>query len=132
MILIDTSVWIDYLRGVRNVHTARLWALLSDDSAICTTGIIIAEILAGEPKGKLKRRIQQDLGDLFCLSANDPMDYIAASEIYYNCRAMGLTVRSLTDCLIAAVAIRHDATLFYKDRHFDAIKQAAPHLKTIL
>lgn len=129
MILIDSSVWIDYLRDVDSPAVTKLWNLLSDDSKVATTGVIVGEVLSGQKSERLYKGMLRDMEGLISLPADDPTDYIAAAEIYRNCRAKGLTVRGLTDCLIAAIAIRTGATLLHSDRDFETIEKANPRLK---
>ena len=58
--------------------------------------------------------------------AEGPRDYEEAAELYRACRRVGDTVRALTDCLIASVAIRTRIGLLHADRDFDAIARHAP------
>lgn len=60
------------------------------------------------------------------LSVDGPGDYESAAELYRLCRRTGETPRQLSDCLIAAVAIRNDAELLCEDADFDAIARHAP------
>lgn len=60
------------------------------------------------------------------LSVEPVHDYRDAALIYRAAKQRGLTVRRLTDCLIAAVALRHDAVVVHKDTDFDAIARAVP------
>jgi predicted nucleic acid-binding protein len=129
LILVDSSVWIDFLRDARTPEAKTLWDLLSDDSTICTTGLIIAEVLAGQPDAKRRHKIMRELRDMPYLPIVDPDDHIAAAELYNNCRAAGMTVRGIADCVIAAACIRSGSVIFTKDRDFAAIAKVAPSLK---
>jgi predicted nucleic acid-binding protein len=60
-------------------------------------------------------------GALPCLPADSPDDFDAAATIHRACRARGETVRSLTDCLIAGVAIRADGPVRHSHRDFEVI-----------
>jgi len=54
---------------------------------------------------------------------------MSAARIYFDCRRVGLAVRSAIDCLIAQVAIEHDVPLLHDDRNFEQIAQVLPKLK---
>jgi predicted nucleic acid-binding protein len=60
------------------------------------------------------------------LNVEPAHDHRDAALIYRATRHRGLTVRRLTDCLIAAVALRYDAVVVHKDADFDAIARAVP------
>ncbi len=129
MVLIDSSVWIDYMQGNDTKEVSALWDLISDNADLCTTGIVIGEILIGMKSPAKRKRLQHDMSKLINLPANDPEDFIAASDIYVKCRKEGTTIRGFTDCLIAAIAIKNDVPLFQKDRDFESIKKVVPQLR---
>ncbi len=55
-----------------------------------------------------------------------PYDFEEAASLYAECRARGQRVRKLDDCLIAAVAIRHDVPVLHHDRDFDVLARHTP------
>ena len=120
MILVDTSAWVEFLRGTGSATAAEVRALVGGDAEIATCDVIRMEVLAGA-------RDRAHLADLRALLARcvnlplEPEDYEAAASLYRTCRQNGETVRKLVDCLIAASAIRHDVALLYLDADFDAI-----------
>ena len=57
--------------------------------------------------------------------------YEAAADLYRRCRAVGITVRSTIDCLIARIALEHNATLLHRDRDYERIAQIEPRLKLV-
>lgn len=78
------------------------------------------EVLAGARNARHER----DLERLLAATAMLPTaaeDFVAAAALYRSCRRGGETVRSLLDCMIAAVAIRHDVPVLHADRDFDAL-----------
>ena len=103
MILIDTSAWVEFLRGTGSPACERVDALLGTRIATCDP--VRMELLAGA-------RDEQHLNDLRRLLARASVlptasgDYENAAVLYRTCRQSGATVRKLIDCLIAAVAIR--------------------------
>lgn len=88
---------------------------------IAITDVVAMETLAGaRDQGEL-RRLRRLLARCEYLPVEGPRDYEAAAELYRDCRAGGATVRRLTDCLIAVVALRADVPVLHPDRDFDAI-----------
>lgn len=120
MILIDTSAWVEFLRDTGSRVCARVDALLGADIATCDP--IRMEVLAGARDPVHLMQLRGLLGRATVL-ATLPADYEHAAAIYRTCRARGATVRSLMDCLIAAIAIREGVTVLHADADFDAIAQ---------
>jgi predicted nucleic acid-binding protein len=125
--LIDTSAWVDHLRGADTAAARELRDLIRDHaSELSTTEPIIMELLAGAPEDRALRRLE-DLTNRLVLLAVDPrVDYHDAAALFRATRRTGRTVRKLVDCLIAAVAIRSGAVLVHKDADFDSIAGATP------
>lgn len=118
VILADTSAWVDHLRGRRTKAASRLSSLL--DHGLATTDVVVMEVLAGARDGAhllTLRRLLQRAEHL----PSTPADYEAASATWRACRRGGDTPRSLLDCLVAAVALRHDIPVLHSDRDYDAI-----------
>ena len=115
--LIDTSVWIDLLGKARRHRVS------SDQlQDVVTCPPIIQEVFQGikadGASGTFKDRF------LALVRVGDPMEldlYLAAADIYLSGRRKGLTIRSSIDCLIAAVALRHDLVVWHDDRDFETI-----------
>ena len=118
MILIDTSAWIEFLRDTGSPTCNRVDTLLAADIATCHA--IRMEVLAGA-RDEAHLRSLRGLLARAVLLPTEPIDYEEASAIYRRCRQHGDTVRKLIDCLIAAVAIRHDVPLLHSDKDFDTI-----------
>ena len=118
MILVDTSAWVEFLRNTGSWQCERVDALLDDEFAI--TDAIRMELLAG---ARDDRHLQQLRGLAARATSlpTSPADYDHAALLYRSCRRSGETVRKLVDCLIAAVALRHDAEVLHHDADFDAL-----------
>jgi predicted nucleic acid-binding protein len=126
VILADTSAWVEYLRATGSPVHLRLRKLIADEGELVTTEVVMMELLAGEssPEGLVKLR--RLLGRFNVLPVEGLADYEAAAELYRRCRAGGETVRNLTECLIAAVAVRHGATMLHRDHDFEVIARHTP------
>jgi predicted nucleic acid-binding protein len=122
MILVDTSAWIEYLRATGSIAAIEVRRLLSDETgriAMCEP--IAMEILCGASNDDTHTMLERLVNGLPSLSVDSAVDFRAAAHIYRAARRSGETVRSINDCLIAAVAIRHGARLVHRDADFDVI-----------
>lgn len=118
MILVDSSVWIDYARLTSTPQTDRLDALLGSNQLMCAD-LIMAEVLQGTDND---RDFKQFLGlfqSMPVITISDQAIAIAAAQNYRRLRAKGATVRKTIDCLIATRCIVDGLTLLYSDRDFD-------------
>lgn len=121
MILVDTSVWVDFLRGVNSRERRALHRLIEDGEDVAITGIILTEILQGIKEDKDSQTLKDYLLEFTLYSPKAPETYLKAAGIYRGCRSRGKTVRKTVDCIIAAIAIEHGLTLLHKDSDFDHI-----------
>jgi predicted nucleic acid-binding protein len=126
VILADTSAWVEYLRATGSPVHLRLRRLIADEGDLATTEVVIMELLAGAADADGVRHLRRLLGRFELLPVEGLADYEAAAELYRRCRAGGETVRKLTDCLIAAVAMRHGAALLHRDHDFDVLVRHTP------
>lgn len=130
MKLIDSSVWIEYLRETGSAAHLEVRRLVHTDlSAIVTTEPVIMELLAGAANDHIVKKLEELVGGLRLLPIDPARDYRDAAAIYRTARRGGQTVRKLLDCLIASVAVRTGATLVHRDRGFDALAACLPDLR---
>lgn len=125
MILVDSSAWVEFLRATGSPAHLRVRAALQEGAELASTDVIVMEILAGARDDADRDRLRRLLYGLEFLAVDGPADYEQAAELYRLCRGGGETPRKLTDCLIAAVAIRNDAELLCEDADFLAIARHA-------
>ncbi|CAN5839365.1 type II toxin-antitoxin system toxin ribonuclease VapC11 [soil metagenome] len=126
MILADSSAWIEYLRSTESPAAQRLEVLLDRPSQLRTTEVVVMELLAGEVQAKAHADLRRLLYRFQPLLTNGLPDYEAAAELYRACRRGGETIRKMNDCLIAAVAIRNDASVLHRDADFDVLARHTP------
>jgi predicted nucleic acid-binding protein len=125
MILVDTSAWIEYLRATGSTAATEVRRLLSDATGqIVMCEPIALEILCGATN-ETHSALERLVNGLPSLPVDNAVDFRAAAGIYRAARHAGNTVRSINDCLIAAVAIRHGARVVHCDADFDVIAQVA-------
>ena len=130
MILVDTSVWVGYLRGDERPAVSRLAALLDRGTPVAVTSIVAQELLQGVAPGPAFDRLERYLASQLRLEPVDPwLSAVEAARMFGACRAAGVTVRSTLDCLIARIAIEHGVALLHDDRDFDAIARVVPELR---
>ena len=125
MILVDTSVWIDFLEGGDHWTKERLKKKINDRESIAYLDLILLEIIQGVSDRKDRERIEDRFNTLVCLNLKRSSIMLAA-EIYQELQRKGIRIRSIIDCLIAATAIETGATVLHKDRDFDRIEDYYP------
>ena len=117
MILVDTSAWTEYLRGTGSGAHFRLRELLAADAVLGTTGVVHMELLAGSRTETDDLQLRRMLAAMDHVPV-DPVDWETAARRHRTCERSGESVYSLTDCLVAAVAIRVGAPVLAHDRDF--------------
>jgi predicted nucleic acid-binding protein len=116
-VLVDSSAWIAYLRGVDCPETDLLHRLV-DDGAAAVTDVVLLEVLVGTTDEERAGQLARFLAGAELLRQESPLDAEAAAALYRTCRRAGETPRSLNDCLVAAVAVRHAVAVLHRDRDF--------------
>ena len=122
MILVDTSVWVDFFAGRDLPHVKKLDQLVLDNENLALCGIVVTEILQGIADDAEYRRVRRDLRPLVMLPMTDEV-FVRAADIYRNLRKKGITVRKSNDCIIAATVLEHGGQLLHNDRDFDPIER---------
>lgn len=127
MILVDSSAWISVDRADGSPADLLLTELIAHRrERLLATDPVLMEVLAGARTDRQAERLHRMLVS-FAWAACDPVaDFEAAARIYRQCRAGGITPRSLADCLIVAIALRTDAELLTADRDFEQIARVVP------
>lgn len=130
MFLIDTSVWIDYLRQKNNPTTRYFETLLEDEVPFGITGVIYQEILQGaDSKSDFNNLIDYLGTQRFFHMKDNIISHQSAAKIYFDCRRKGITIRNTIDCIIAQIAIENDLVLFHNDEDYNHIQTVSSHLK---
>lgn len=125
MILVDTSVWIEFFRGRNTPEALYLCQAIENQDDLCTCGPILQEVLQGIRADADHVKTKQYLLSLVYLPVGRA-SYLDAADIYRWARRRGETLRKPIDCVIAACAIRQSAFLLERDSDFDAIARYAP------
>ena len=125
MILVDTSVWIDYFNGIENRQTESLDRILSGQSVL-VGDIILTEILQGFNSDKEFRLVKQALDPLDCVHLGGKSLAIKAASNFRFLRSKGVTIRKTVDMLIGSWCIEHEVELLHNDKDFDQIATQLP------
>ena len=118
MILVDSSVWIDYFRGNATAEADRLDSLLGTQ-LLAIGDLILTEVLQGFSRDKDFNEARKLLTSLTIVDMGGRDIAIQAAKNYRALRALGMTVRKTIDIVIATRCIESGLTLLYSDRDFD-------------
>ena len=133
MILVDSSVWIDYFNGASNTAVDRLEALLSDSSStLAMADLVVYEVLRGFRSSRLLVDAQELLSELTQVELGGLPNALQAADHYRALRALGYSSRRPIDVLLASYCITHGHLLLHRDADFDVMAalrglQIAPH-----
>jgi predicted nucleic acid-binding protein len=125
MILVDTSVWIDFFRGENTPERWRLHELIEDEEEISISDIILAEILQGIKEDKKILSTRNYLLEFPIYEPKGVSTYIEAARIFRLCGKKGKTIRSTIDCIIAAVCLENNLSILHKDKDYNVIRECA-------
>jgi predicted nucleic acid-binding protein len=128
LILVDRSVWIDFLRSSPSPAGAELRRMIGDAEPFAFSGVVVTEVFEG-----LKRdvsHLEHYLSEWDMLESRGFSTYREAAAIFRAVRAKGVAVTTI-DALIAAIALEHAATLFTLDKDFSRLADIA-HLPLYL
>jgi predicted nucleic acid-binding protein len=118
MVLVDSSVWIDYFNGVANRESDLLDRLLGREP-VAVGDLVLAEVLQGFRDDADYRAARDLLGGLAMFEMLGAARAIQVAENYRVLRKHGITVRKTTDAVIATFCIDRRLPLLYSDRDFD-------------
>lgn len=122
MILVDSSVWIDYFRGTQTPQTEKLDGLLSSEP-IAVGDLILTEVLQGFGSERDFTEARRLLTSLLVVELGGREIAIQAARNFRILRAQGVTIRKTIDTVIATRCIESGFTLLHSDRDFDPFVQ---------
>lgn len=122
MVIVDTTVWIDYFRGSHNPETDWLDREVHN-IRIGLTDLILCEVLQGVKSDREFGLLQAELLKFELFPAGGLELAIAAAKNFRSMREKGRTVRKMVDCLIATFCIANGHMLLHRDRDFDVFEQ---------
>jgi len=122
MVIVDTTVWIDYLKGAENPETVWLDRELTRQR-FGLTDLILCEVLQGVRAGSAFLQVRDELLNFHVFSTGGQDLVIAAAANYRTLRQRGHTVRKTIDCLIATFCLEADHELLHRDRDYNAFEK---------
>jgi len=135
VILVDSTVWIDLLRG-RRTRPVMLLRRLLDIGEAAIAPVIVQEILQGAADAPAFGKLAERFTALPMLGTQDDLIslHVEAARLHARARWQGITPRSPHDCLIAVIAviaITHAVPLLHDDRDFEHLAVVEPKLKLV-
>ena len=123
MILVDSSVWIDFFRGGRSAQSQTLASCLGDSSIeVGMADLVLFEVMRGFRASAVMRQAQALMSALPQVEIGGTAHVLKAAERYRQLRQSGRTVRSPIDVLLASYCITHGHTLLHRDADFDSLR----------
>jgi predicted nucleic acid-binding protein len=121
VILVDSSVWIDYLRGNHSTPALLLDSLI-DSERLLVGDLILCEVLRGVASERQAREVEAELRHFEVVPLVDPDLAVQAAAHYRALRARGITLRKTIDLLIGTYCMAHGHALLHADRDFDPME----------
>lgn len=122
MVIVDTTVWVDYLRGAQTPEARWLDAAL-DRERLGLTDLILCEVLQGIRDDVAFARVRRELLRFEMFQMGGVELAVAAAAAFRKLRQRGYTVRKTIDCLIATFCLRGGHSLLHRDRDFDPFER---------
>jgi predicted nucleic acid-binding protein len=116
VILVDSSAWVEFDRATGSAVDRALTDLIATGGPVAVSEPIVMEVCAGARNAARERDLRRLMARFDLARFDATADFNGAVTIYRTCRSAGITPRGLIDCMIAAVALRHDAQLLAQDR----------------
>ena len=131
MILVDTSVLVDVLKGVQNEKSALFKRIVERNLSYGISEYTYLELLQGARNHKEYSNLNDYLLDMTIYMLPKTVEiYEQAASMYFNLRRQGVTPRSTIDVIIAFTAIEHGLMLLHNDKDFDAMEDNVAELKS--
>jgi predicted nucleic acid-binding protein len=127
LIVVDSSVWIDFLNGRKAAHVRRLDAILGTDE-IVVGDLVLCEVLQGLDSEREAKEIEARLHAFAIVSMVGETNALAAARNFRNLRSRGITIRKTIDLLIGTWCIENRLPLLHNDADF---RPMARHLGLI-
>lgn len=122
MTIVDTTVWIDYLKGMGNPQVDWLDREMSQQR-LGLTDIILCEVLQGIRLDSDFKRVGREMARFEIFESGGEHLAVTAAQHYRQLRSCGHTVRKTIDCLIATFCLIHGHALLHRDRDFDVFEK---------
>ena len=118
MTIVDSTVWVDYLRGFSNSETNHLDRILATER-LGLTDLILCEVLQGVEGESSAASVLRELRRFEIFETGSQLLAVESAKNFRALRRQGKTVRKTIDCLIATFCLTHGHSLLHRDRDFD-------------
>jgi hypothetical protein len=125
VIVVDTTVWIDFLEARGTTFDRHLTELIEEQAPIALVDIVYAEVLQGIRDEETFQQTRLSLRAHPILRPRGLETFETAANLYRTARRRGLTIRRSVDCFIAATCLETGAEIFHNDRDFDALARVS-------
>jgi predicted nucleic acid-binding protein len=122
MLIVDTSVWVDYFNGIKNPQTDYLDIIL-DKTPILIGDLILTEVLQGFRHDPDFEKVRRSLSRFTQVNMVDTVLAVQSARNYRFLRQKGVTVRKTMDSLIATYCIENEHELLHNDGDFDGYEK---------
>jgi predicted nucleic acid-binding protein len=122
MILVDSSVWIDYVNQVGTAKVSRLHELIPEEPLLLGD-LILCEVLQGFRSEAQARFVQRSLSRFEVVTLCGPDLAVRAADNYRALRSRGITIRRTIDVIIGTFCIERGHTLLHSDRDFEPLER---------
>jgi hypothetical protein len=123
MIIVDTTVWIDFFRGIDNAETSWLEGE-SGKQRLGLTDVNLCEVLRGIRSDREAKKVERELLKFEVFDTGGVEMARAAARNYRDLRSKGYIVRKTIDCWIATFCLQNGHSLLHRDRDFDLFERA--------
>lgn len=119
--IVDTSVWIEFLRGTGSSAHIALQERIRSGERIVVPDVVLAEVLVGTTDELRAARLERTLSQFEIAPCAPVTDAQSAARIQRSCRRQGETIRNLIDCYVGAASLRLDLPVLHRDRDFEVM-----------
>jgi predicted nucleic acid-binding protein len=124
VLLVDSSVWIDLLRGRQTPQTQALSILLGDGRAVISIAdLVLFEVLRGVANERSQAIVRNRFSMLNVVEIGGEENALNGAMLYRRLRGLGRTIASAVDLLQASYCVKHNAVLLHSDQDFDIIER---------
>jgi len=120
-VLVDTSVWVDFFKGVTNSKTELVKEYLEMEHTVFICPLILQEVLQGIRNDEDYLKVKNSMLNLEVLMIEQMKSATGAADLYRALRKKGITIKRTNDCTIAYYAMYFEIHLVHKDKDFDLI-----------
>lgn len=123
MIVVDTSIWIDYLRGVAGDRIVKLRTLMRRQPELLIGDLILCEVLQGCRSESEATEVEAALREFAIVPLCTPDVAVTAATNYRLLRRRGVTIQTTIDLIIGTFCIEHGHMLLHSDRDFEPMER---------